>query len=530
MTGSHQEPEAGATAMTGAEALVQTLVNAGVEVCFTNPGTSEMHMVAAIDKGDGLRPVLTLFEGVATGAADGYARMTGKPACTLLHLGPGLGNGIANLHNARRARVPMVNIVGDHATYHKKYDAPLTSDIEGYARPFSGWLRVSTAAQGLAEDGAAAVQVALSPPAKIATLIVPADCAWGPADGPAGRRPVPGLERVSPAVLKDVAEALGAAERPAILMSGAALRAPGLAAADRLAQACGAKLFCDTFNTRIERGAGRAAITPLPYFGEMAVEALAGVDRLVLVETMAPVAFFAYPGKPGTFVPDACRCHVLAEPGQDSVTALEELADELAPAIQPRLTKRVRPDLPKGALTADAVGRIFAHYLPENAIVSEEGVTGALSATLYSAAAQPHDWLQLTGGAIGDGLPVATGAAIACPDRKVVVLEGDGSAMYTLQALWTQAREGLDVTTILLSNRSYDILKIEFERVGVGTPGPKALDMTELSRPDLDWVKLAEGMGVEGFRADSAEAFADIFSACMAAKGPHLIEAVIPGL
>ncbi len=516
--------------MTGAESLVRSLTASGVEVCFTNPGTSEMHMVAAIDKVEGLRPVLGLFEGVVTGAADGYARMTGKPACTLLHLGPGMANGIANLHNASRAHVPIVNIVGDHATFHAKLDAPLASDIAGYARPFSSWLKTATSAATLAQDGAAAVAAARTPPGGIATLIVPADCAWEEARDVAAPLPVPERSAVSETALSAVAEALRSARKPAILMTGEALTARGLAAAGRLAEAFNAKLYCDTFNTRIQRGAGRVLVHGLPYFGEMALEELSKVDKLILVETKAPVAFFAYPNKPSTFAPPDCEIVTLAAPGEDALGALEALADDLAPGVTAETMALALPDVPGGALNADSLGRIFAHFLPENAIVSDEGITAGMAAAIYCAFTRPHDWLQLTGGAIGDGLPMGAGAAVACPERKVVCLQGDGSAMYTVQALWTQAREALDVTTVILANGTYDVLKIEFDRVGVGAPGPKALSMTEIGAPDLNWVQLATGMGVQGFKATTAEEFAKVFAACMKEKGPHLIEAVIPGM
>ena len=516
--------------MTGAESLLHALIASGVEVCFTNPGTSEMHMVAAIDRVEGVRPVLCLFEGVATGAADGYARMKGAPACTLLHLGPGMANGIANLHNASRAHVPIVNIVGDHATTHAKLDAPLASDIAGYAKPFSDWLKTATSADTLSCDGAEAVAAARTPPGGIATLIIPADCAWEEAHAVAHPVPVPCRPPVSAQALGAVADALKSARHPAILMTGAALMERGLAAAGRLAQAFNAKLYCDTFNTRIQRGAGRVPIHVLPYFGEMALEELSAVDKLILVETKAPVAFFAYPNKPSTFAPPGCDCVTLAAPGEDAVSALEALADDLSPGTRAETMALALPDLASGDLNADSLGRAFAHHLPEGAIVSDEGITAGMAAAIYCAFTRPHDWLQLTGGAIGDGLPMGTGAAVACPDRKVVCLQGDGSAMYTVQALWTQAREALDVTTVILANHTYDVLKIEFDRVGVGAPGPRALSMTGIGAPDIDWVHLATGMGVEGFKARTAEEFSKIFAACMQQKGPHLIEAVIPGL
>ncbi len=514
--------------MNGAESLVRTLVASGVEVCFANPGTSEMSFVASLDAVDGMRSILGLFEGVVTGAADGYGRMAGKPAATLLHLGPGLANGLANLHNARRAMTPVVNIVGEHATYHAQYDAPLASDIVGIARPVSGWVHSAGAARSLAGDGARAVQAARRPPGQIATLIVPADTAWLEADRPAPPLPVEPPTPVGTLAVDQVAEALRAGKKTLLLLGGAALRQPGLEAAGRIAANTGARLACDTFTARLERGAGRVAPERLPYFAEQIVEFLKGTELLVLIATKPPVSFFAYPGKPSWCTPEGCRVLTLAEAHEDGVTALEAVAEALgAPREPARRAALKRPDLPRGALTVASAGQVIGHCLPENAIVSEEAGTAIVGIAPFTATSSPHDYLSLTGGAIGQGLPVATGAAVACPDRKVVCLEGDGSAMYTLQALWTQARERLDVTTVIFANRSYVILNVELKRLGATGRGPKALAMLDLHDPVLDWVSLAQGMGVEASRAATAEDFADQFAAAMAGRGPRLIEAVL---
>ncbi|HXZ02953.1 MAG TPA: acetolactate synthase large subunit [Stellaceae bacterium] len=514
--------------MNGAESLVRTLVASGVEVCFANPGTTEVGFVAALDAVDGMRPILCLFEGVATGAADGYGRMAGKPAATLLHLGPGLANGLANLHNARRALTPVVTIVGDHATYHAPYDAPLASDIAGFARPVSAWVHSASAARSVADDGARVVQAARRPPGQVATLILPADTAWMDADRPAPPLPIEPPTPVGALAIDQVAAALRAGKKTTLLLGGAALRQRGLEAAGRIAAKTGARLACDTFSARLERGAGRVALERLPYFAEQIVEFLKDTELLVLIGTKPPVAFFAYPGKPSWCTPETCRILALSEPHEDGVAALEAVAEALgaprAPAVRVALKK---PDLPKGALSVISAGQVIGHHLPENAIVSEEAGTSVVGIAAFTATAAPHDYLSLTGGAIGQGLPVATGAAVACPERKVVCLEGDGSAMYTLQALWTQARERLDVTTVIFANRSYVILNVELKRFGVGARGPKATAMLDLGDPALDWVSLARGMGVEASRAATAEEFADQFAAAMAGRGPRLIEAVL---
>jgi acetolactate synthase-1/2/3 large subunit len=514
--------------MNGAESLVRTLVACGIDVCFANPGTSEMHFVAALDRVDGIRPVLTLFEGVATGAADGYGRMAEKPAATLLHLGPGLANGLANLHNARRAATPIVNIVGDHATYHAQYDPPLASDIAGFARPVSGWIHAGTSAQTIASDAARAVQAAREPPGQIATLILPADTAWREAERAALPLPVQELSTVSRQAIDDVAKALREDRKTAILMRGAVLEPRGLEAAGRISARTGARLLCDTFAPRLARGAGIVAVERLPYFAEQIVEFLQDLEQLVLVAAKPPVSFFAYPGKPSWCVPEGCRILHLSLPHEDGVRALEAVAEAIGAPREPAGRAALeRPELPRDRLNAYTAGQAVGHFLPENAILADEAATSGPGVALFTAKAPPHDVLSLTGGSIGMGLPLATGAALACPNRKVICLSGDGGAMYTLQALWTQARENLDVTTVIFANRSYYILNIELMRVGAENPGPKALSMLDLHNPELDWASLARGMGVEASRADTVEDFASAFADAMKSHGPRLIEVVL---
>ena len=512
--------------MNGAESLLRTLVNAGVEVCFANPGTSEMHFVSAVDRVEGMRPVLGLFEGVVTGMADGYGRMAERPAATLLHLGPGLANGLANLHNARRAATPIVNIVGDHATYHAQYDAPLASDIVGFARPVSGWVHSSTSAGSVAADGARAVRAARSAPGQIASLIVPADVAWLDAGPPADPLAVPAPSPVSSAAVGAAVQALRNGKRTALLLRGASLRGDGLAAAGRVAAATGARLFCDTFAPRLERGAGRVVVERLPYFAEQLVETLAPIEQLILVGSTPPVAFFAYPGKPSWCSPEGAEILHLAQPHEDGVGALTEVAEVLGAVAAGAVAPLQVPDGTTGSFDQFTIGQVIARLLPEGAIVSDESATSGLGPALALATAAPHDVLSLTGGAIGQGLPLAAGAAVACPDRKVVCLHGDGGAMYTVQALWTMAREQLDVTTVIFANRSYGILNIELQRVGADS-GPQALSMLDIGNPDLDWVSLATGMGVEAVRVDEIGAFSDAFASAMLQSGPRLIEAVL---
>ena len=519
--------------MNGAQALIRTLVDAGVRTCFTNPGTSEMHFVAALDSVPEMRAVLALFEGVATGAADGYARMADAPAATLLHLGPGLGNGLANLHNARRAKVPIVNIVGDHATYHTQYDAQLQSDIETVARNVSRWVRTSSSTSQLAHDAADAVAAANGPPGEVATLILPADVSWNevPADSaePAQPREPSSPPRASESAIEAAANALAAGKRTALLLGGRALREPALAAAGRIAGATGAKLLCEVFPTRLQRGAGIQAVERLAYIPELATVQLAGLEHLILVDAKAPVTFFAYPGKKSDLVPDGCQVHVLADPAADVAGSLAALVDRLrAGETEPAPAQPVRPAAPTGPLTAETVCQAVGMILPEGAIVSEEAVTSGATLAATTAGAPPHDWLTLTGGAIGQGLPVAVGAAVACPDRPVLALEADGSASYTIQSLWTMAREGLNVTVVIFNNRSYAILNMELSRVGAKAGGPKAKAQLDLGSPDLDFVAIGNGFGVPSQRVETSEALVDALRRAIAEPGPHLIEVVIP--
>ena len=512
----------------GAKALIDTLIKAGVDTCFTNPGTSEMHFVAALDSTE-MRAILCLFEGVATGAADGFARMADKPAATLLHLGCGLGNGLANLHNARKARVPMINIIGDHATYHAQYDAQLQSDIETVARNCSTWVRTSASTERLATDAAEAIRVAAGPPAQIATLILPADISWN--DG-ANASDVEAAATPSPAddkVVEKIAEVLGSGEKTALLLGGRVLRETGLQAASKIAERTGAKLFCEVFPTRLQRGAGLPHVERIAYLAEMASVQLNEFKHLVLVDAPAPVSFFAYPGKKSYLVPDQCAVHKLVKLEQDAIGSLEKLVKAVdATDTAPNVLEPERPDLPGGNLTAPKVCQSIGALLPENAIISDEAQTSGIRLPAFTANAPKHDLLTLTGGAIGQGLPVAIGAAVACPDRPVLALVGDGTAMYTNQALWTMVNEDLDITVIVFNNRSYAILNVELERVGAEGAGAKAKSQLDLSEPPIDFADLARSMGMSATSVSTTEGFNKALQHALTEPGPHLIEAIVP--
>lgn len=514
--------------MNGADSLVATLVDGGVEVCFTNPGTSEMHIVKALDRSARMRSVLTLFEGVATGAADGYARMAGKPACTLLHLGPGLANGLANLHNASRARTPVLNVIGQHATRHLQFDTPLKADIEGLSRPYSDWVRTSGSSGEIGKDAADAIVAARTPPGRVATLIVPADFAWG--DGgktssPPAQLPYP--REVSARKIDEAAALLQSGLPTCLLLTGDALHGLGLATAGRIAAATGAKLLAPYPFARMERGANSPLVERVPYIFEQAVEFLNPFRQMILVGATAPRSYFAYPSRDSVPSPADCKIHALAVPGEDYLGALEAVADILKASLtklRAREQGNSRPLDPSGPITIPGLSAAIGAVLPENTVVVDESMTsgrGLMEATVGVGA---HDWLANTGGSIGIAMPLAVGVAVARPDRRVLCLSADGSGMYTLQALWTMAREGLNVTTVVYANRMYGVLKREFSSLGLGQPGKRALDMFEIGRPDLDWVSLAKGMGVPGWRVNSLEEFARRLRSGFASEGPSLIQ------
>jgi acetolactate synthase-1/2/3 large subunit len=511
--------------LNGAESVLRTLAGSGISVCFANPGTSEMHLVAALDRVPDVRGVLTLFEGVASGAADGYARLAGGPAATLLHLGPGFGNAFANVHNAYKGRTPMVNVVGDHAVAHKPLGAPLASDIESVVRPCSAWVRTVRDARSAALDTAEAVAAARS--LGVATLIVPADAGWDESLGPVARLPVPGPSPVPAEAVSAAAEALRSGGA-ALLVGGVAAGAEGLDLAARIASRTGATLLRDTFAPRLARGGSRPRPLGVPYLTEMAVDALKDFSSLVLVDTRRPVGFFAYPGQPSVLADPATDVVALASPGEDALTALAELAEAVGAPASVSVSALERVALPSGgALNVDTLSAVVGALLPDDAVVVDEAVTASVLFVERTAGAGEHDYLFLTGGSIGWGMPAATGAALGAGGRPVVNLEADGSAMYTIQSLWTQAREGLDVTTIIIANRSYAILEFEFSRVGASGDGTAARELMDIGRPELSFAGLAQSMGVPGRRVDDVPGLVSALREAFSEPGPHLIEAVV---
>ncbi|MFK7860343.1 MAG: acetolactate synthase large subunit [Granulosicoccus sp.] len=522
--------------MNGAESLVRSLIDNGVEVCFANPGTSEMHFVAALDKVFGLRCILGLHETVVTGAADGYGRMAGKPAVTLLHTGPGLANGLSGLHNARKAWTPIVNVVGEHALDHIEYDAPLTSDIQAIAAPMSHWVSTPSESGSLASAGAEAIRQASAHPGHIATLILPANTAWDSVDD--GVVPVACSEPLSanvvtPEHINALAHTLMSAsangEGICFVLGGHCLHTEALELADKIAQRCNASLLAETFKSRFQRGAGRVSVVEVPYPIDLAIKMLSPFKHVVTVCAKAPVGFFAYPDKPSKLYPEDARLHGLATAQDDGIRALHDLANALGAAeLTPRLQVLEKHDEPEDApLSANSIGPVLANRLPAEAIVVDEAITSGVSAANCTKSSAAHDWLEVCGGSIGGGMPISVGAAIACPDRKVINLQADGSGMYSVQSLWTQARENLNITTIVFANSSYAILKHELDNVQA-VSGRVAMDMMELDRPTLNWVAMATGMGVEAKRATTVNEFRETLELALAHNGPFLIEAVIP--
>ncbi len=514
--------------MNGAELVMKTAAAAGVEICFANPGTTEMPLVQALDTVPGIRAVLGLFEGVCTGAADGYGRMLDKPAMTLLHLGPGLANGVANLHNARRAHTPVLNVIGQHASWHQPADPPLNMDIEALAGTVSGWVRSCESVADLSRDTAEAVAAAMQ--RQIATVIVPHDYQWSECTDETIITPLFSPHPIDNDAIEEAARLLRASPNSLIMLGGRALRKRGLQAADRIRAATGCDLFSEILPARMERGAGIPAVDRLPYFPEHATAALSIYQAVILAGAKEPVAFFGYKGMRSRLLNDNQQSRLIAGPRDNVEDALEHLADALgasgASVHTAANAKHSIHGLPQGILTRDKAAATLAALQPENAIIVDEAVTTAGAYYPLTATAPPHSLLCLPGGSIGMGMPCAIGAALACRDRPVISFQADGSAMYTVQALWTQAREGLDITTLICSNRSYDILKLELMRAGTVSPGKNTLALTDLGNPSLDWVQIGQGMGVPAVSVDTAEQLAKELTAALHEPGPHLIEMV----
>lgn len=513
--------------MNGAESLVKTFLASGLDMCFANPGTSEMHFVAALDSHPEMRCVLCLFEGGATGAADGYYRMAREPAATLLHLAPGFGNGHANLHNAMKARSGIVNVVGDHAARHLRHDAPLKGDLDGVARSVSHWVGRADAPERVAHQGAEAVRAARARSGQVATLILPADSAWG-----AARRVSTAVEpgeRHRPSVEEVEAAARHLSKPGAVLLiNHDGLHGAGLEAAGKIAARTGCRLIAPFFSPRISSGAGTVRIERMPYPHTQMIAHLEGTTHIVCVGADRPVTFFAYPDSPSTPEPPGCPVLELAKPEDDVIWTLERMVEALgAGAAEPVRAEYSVPDAPSGALAPDSVAAAIVRTLPDGAIIVNEAITSGRAMPAMLGTAAPHDLLGNCGGAIGQCLPNAVGAGVACPDRRVVALTGDGSAMYTLQSLWTMARERLGVTVVVFANRGYQILRGELANLGVEDHGRNASRLFDIEDPTLDWGAIAKGHGLPALQATNAEALEEALRQANSMSGPVLVEAVM---
>jgi acetolactate synthase-1/2/3 large subunit len=511
--------------MNGAELLLKTAVKAGIDVCFTNPGTTELPLVSAFDTVDGIRPFLSLFEGCCTGAADGYGRMTDKPAMTLLHLGPGLANGLANLHNARRAHTPVLNVIGEHATWHRPFDPPLTMDIEELADTVSEWQCSPVSVQSVSQDTADAVAAALQ--GQVATIILPHDCQWSQVadDVIVSSKTLPGNSDQKSIEL--AARYLASDKKAALILGGRALRKKGLLAAARIKAATGCDILSETSPARMDRGQGIPSPIRIPYFPGKATELLSRYKAVVSAGAREPIVFFGYEGGKSKLLSPEQQAVIISSDQLSLPGALEKLADALDAPQSGDFDAAEQPELPRGALTASKACAVLAALQPEGAIIVDESVSTGGAYYPLSAGSPEHTWLTLTGGAIGQGMPCAVGAAIACSDRPVINLQADGSAMYTVQALWMQTRESLNITTLICSNRSYNILNIELLRTGEKEPGPHAQALMDLGNPPLDWTQISRGMGVPGISVDTAEQLARELAKALNEPGPHLIEMVL---
>ncbi|MGD9864521.1 MAG: acetolactate synthase large subunit [Pseudodonghicola sp.] len=514
-------------AMNGAQSLVTSLIGGGIDVCFANPGTSEMHFVAALDQIAGIRCVLGLQENVVTGMADGFYRIARRPAATLLHCGPGLSNGLGNLHNARRGNSGIVNIVGDQATWHRPHDAPLTADTEALARTVSDWVRTSRRSADVGQDAMMATQIARQVGGGIATLILPSDASWD--EGGRVAAPLPDIAppAIDELAVETAAKILRSHGKDTLILLGAhATLAEPQRAAWRVASATGATLLGEYVCASIARGRGHLQLERVPYVQKLAAKVLDRFSHVILVGAKRPVGFFGYPGQPSELSNPQTVFHTLSRPEQDPEAALMALAEALGAPKVAIPDPGPRPEVATGAPTPEGLAQTLAALMPDGAIVSDESISYGRGLYANTYAAPAHDWLHLTGGAIGDGLPVATGAAIAGHGRRVIGLQADGSAMYSVQALWTQARERLPVTTIILSNRRYNILINEYNNVGA-TPGQTAMNMLDLADPAIGWVDMARSMGIEAAQAETLDVCADLMQQSFRSDAPFLIELLI---
>lgn len=516
---------------TGADVMFEALYQGGAEICFANPGTTEMTMVSALARNGKIRSVLSLFEGVCTGAADGYNRVSGKVPLTLLHLGPGFANGIANLHNARRAGSRIINVIGDHATWHLAYDAPLTSDIESLASPVSRQVIRMASTATIVQDVDLAFAATCEAEGGAATLIVPTDVIDAEASRNAQQlvaQPwsgaVVGEERIA-----EAKAALAGAQDVIVLLGGNALTEAGVRAGAAVAAHLGGRLLMEPYPAIVTLGGDLPAVERQAYFPDDVIAQM-GNATVVLAGSLMPISYFGYEGWPSQLVAEE-RLVRLAGPEHDAVGALLDLGEALGArtlAVQ-AAAEPSAPTADRGAaLTPPLVVEELLAQLPHDAIISLEGSTLGGPWLRNAHRARRHRVITNTGGAIGQGLPCAVGAALAEPEARVVSLQSDGSAQYTLQALWTMAREKLPVTVIMAANHRYAILQTELTRAEAPLDDAVIAGLTLLDNPRVDWTALAAGYGVKAVRVTTTGELEAALAEGLAHDGPMLIQAELP--
>lgn len=515
---------------TGADIMFDALYQGGARICFANPGTTELTMVSALARQTGIRSVLSLFEGVCTGAADGYFRVSGQVPLTLLHLGPGFANGIANLHNARRAGSRIINLIGDHASWHLSYDAPLTSDIESLASPVSREVIRMRSPAGITADVQSSFEATCRKEGGSATLIIPTDvidATVKPGSAQLRASTWQGAN-VADQIISDAAQKARNADEIIVLIGGNALDEAGIKAGAALAEKLGGRLLMEPYPAIVTLGGDLPQVERQAYFPDDVIAQM-GDATVILAGSRMPISYFGYEGWPSQLVAEE-RLVRLAGPEHDAVDALQRLAEILgAEAVSSPEHKTANSVADGGAsLTPASVIEELIEQLPDGSIISLEGSTLGGPWLRSAHRARRHRVMTNTGGAIGQGLPCAVGAALAAPDVRVVSLQSDGSAQYTFQSLWTMAREKLNVTVIIAANHRYAILQTELARADAPLDDAVIADLTLLDRPRIDWVALATGYGVEAVRATTNDELAAALRYGLSLDGPLLIQAELP--
>ena len=517
--------------MNGAAAFFKSIVDNGIDTIFACPGTSEMQVVDEVGYSN-LRVVLCLFENSVTGMADGYARMLDKPALGMVHVTCGLTNALANMHNARIANSRMIIFGGGVHVAHE-VNEPVHSMLQ--RQPYVAQIAAQCVIEARSPDQlAAAATQALKASndgaGKIVYVYGPNNAVWGESSfqgkltSSAEQR-----QRVSTATISSIADTLKAGKKTAFILDNLALREEGLEILGRIAEGAGGRLFREWLPSRIAMGAGRVRTETLPYGGAEGRELLSEFDQIVLVGAKIPVCPFSYENQPWVKIPENCNVHTLATADHDILAALEELATQLdLPEKASNRYNRKPGEPPTGPLSGNSIVQSLSILMPADSIVLDEAMLENVMFPLLMDGAAPFDFMAACpGGAIGAGPPVACGAAIACPNRKVILLEGDFSLMQGNTALWSMAQHNLDICVINYNNEGSASLSTELARVRQGEAQPKSIELLRIRKPTIDYAAMAESMGVPASRAETAEEFHLQLTKAMSTKGPHFIDANI---